>query len=113
MTTTYFATPADFRTWLGENHTNAEFLLVGFYKKGTGQPSMTWPESADEALYFGWIDGVRINCLSPTMLTESVAYHPYFPGFIPVDAWEVGQAYLRAISNPFTGRILKLHKTDS
>jgi NAD(P)-dependent dehydrogenase (short-subunit alcohol dehydrogenase family) len=57
--------------------------------------------------------GVRINCISPTVLTESVAYHPYFPGFIPVDAWEVGQAYLRAISNPFTGRILKLHKTDS
>jgi NAD(P)-dependent dehydrogenase (short-subunit alcohol dehydrogenase family) len=39
--------------------------------------------------------GVRINCISPTVLTESVAYHPYFPGFIPVDAWEVGQAYLR------------------
>src|SRR6202163_4783800 len=57
--------------------------------------------------------GVRINCVSPTVLTESVAYHPYFPGFIPVDAREVGQAYLRAISNPFTGRILKLHKTDS
>jgi NAD(P)-dependent dehydrogenase (short-subunit alcohol dehydrogenase family) len=44
--------------------------------------------------------GVRINCISPTVLTESVAYHPYLPGFIPVDAWEVGQAYLRAISNP-------------
>jgi NAD(P)-dependent dehydrogenase (short-subunit alcohol dehydrogenase family) len=57
--------------------------------------------------------GVRINCISPTVLTESVAYHPYFPGFIPVDAREVGQAYLRAISNPITGRILKLHKTDS
>ena len=57
--------------------------------------------------------GVRINCVSPTVLTESVAYHPYFPGFIPVDAWEVGQAYLRAISTPITGRVLKLHKTDS
>jgi NAD(P)-dependent dehydrogenase (short-subunit alcohol dehydrogenase family) len=57
--------------------------------------------------------GVRINCISPTVLTESVAYHPYFPGFIPVAAWEVGQAYLRAISNPITGRILRLHKTDS
>jgi hypothetical protein len=42
-----------------------------------------------------------------------VNYHPFFPGFIPVDAQEVGQAYVRAISNPFTGRILKLHKTDS
>jgi NAD(P)-dependent dehydrogenase (short-subunit alcohol dehydrogenase family) len=57
--------------------------------------------------------GVRINCISPTVLTESVTYHPFFPGFIPVDAQEVGQAYVRAISNPFTGRILKLHKTDS
>ncbi len=57
--------------------------------------------------------GLRINCVSPTVLTESKAYHPYFPGFIPVDASEVGQAYLRAISNPMTGRILKLHKTNS
>ena len=56
--------------------------------------------------------GIRINCVSPTVLTESTAYHPFFPGFVPVDAWEVGQAYLRAISNPITGRILKLHKTD-
>jgi len=56
--------------------------------------------------------GVRINCISPTVLKESVAYHPFFPGFIPVEAWEVGQAYLRAISNPMTGRILKLHKTN-
>lgn len=55
--------------------------------------------------------GLRINCISPTVLTESKAYHPFFPGFIPVDAWEVGQAYLRAISNPMTGRILKVYKT--
>jgi NAD(P)-dependent dehydrogenase (short-subunit alcohol dehydrogenase family) len=57
--------------------------------------------------------GLRINCISPTVLTESVAYHPYFPGFIPIPAWEVGQAYLRAMSTPITGRILKLHKTNS
>jgi NAD(P)-dependent dehydrogenase (short-subunit alcohol dehydrogenase family) len=56
--------------------------------------------------------GVRINCISPTVLAEAVAYHAYFTGFIPVPAWEVGQAYLRAISTPITGRILKLHKTD-
>jgi NAD(P)-dependent dehydrogenase (short-subunit alcohol dehydrogenase family) len=56
--------------------------------------------------------GVRINCISPTVLTESVAYHAFFPGFIPVAAWEVGQAYLRAMSTPITGRILKLYKTD-
>jgi len=57
--------------------------------------------------------GVRINCISPTVLTESVAYHAYFTGFTPVPAQEVALAYLRAISHPITGRILKLHKTDS
>ena len=56
--------------------------------------------------------GLRINCISPTVLAESVAYHAYFAGFIPVPAWEVGQAYLRAMSTPITGRILKLHKTS-
>jgi uncharacterized protein YdeI (YjbR/CyaY-like superfamily) len=56
---TFFATPAKFRAWLEANHQSAKELLVGFYKKGSGQPSMTWPESVDEALCFGWIDGVR------------------------------------------------------
>jgi len=57
--------------------------------------------------------GVRINCVSPTVLTESVAYHAYFAGFTPVPAREVALAYLRAMVTPMTGRILKLHKTDS
>jgi hypothetical protein len=57
--------------------------------------------------------GVRINCISPTVLSESLAYYDYLPGFTPVPASEVALAYLRAISNPITGRILKLYKTDS
>jgi uncharacterized protein YdeI (YjbR/CyaY-like superfamily) len=56
---TFFATPAKFRAWLEVNHADKTELLVGFYKKGSGHPSMTWPESVDEALCFGWIDGVR------------------------------------------------------
>jgi uncharacterized protein YdeI (YjbR/CyaY-like superfamily) len=59
MTPIYFETPADFKAWLEQNHSQTDFVLVGFYKKGTGKPSMTWPESVDEALCFGWIDGVR------------------------------------------------------
>jgi uncharacterized protein YdeI (YjbR/CyaY-like superfamily) len=55
----FFATPAEFREWLEEHHAEADELLVGFHKVGSGQPSMTWPESVDEALCFGWIDGVR------------------------------------------------------
>jgi uncharacterized protein YdeI (YjbR/CyaY-like superfamily) len=55
----FFATPADFRAWLAANHAKASELLVGFYKVGTGKPSITWPQSVDQALCFGWIDSVR------------------------------------------------------
>ncbi|PYK24811.1 MAG: bacteriocin-protection protein [Verrucomicrobia bacterium] len=55
----FFRTHADFRTWLEKNHTTATELWVGFYKKDSGKPSITWPESVDQALCFGWIDGVR------------------------------------------------------
>lgn len=55
----FFTTPAEFRRWLEANHDNAKELWVGFRKKGSGRPSVTWPESVDEALCFGWIDGVR------------------------------------------------------
>ena len=58
-TPTFFATPADFRAWLEENHERAAELWVGFHKKATGRPSITWPEAVDEALCFGWIDGIR------------------------------------------------------
>ena len=56
---TFFATPADFRRWLEKNHAKARELWVGFHKRSTGRASITWPESVDEALCFGWIDGVR------------------------------------------------------
>jgi len=56
---TFFATPAEFRRWLERNHAKAKELWVGFYKKGTGKPSITWPEAVAEALCYGWIDGVR------------------------------------------------------
>jgi uncharacterized protein YdeI (YjbR/CyaY-like superfamily) len=59
MKPTFFKTPADFRRWLAKHHDSASELLVGFYKKDSGRPSITWPESVDQALCFGWIDGVR------------------------------------------------------
>jgi uncharacterized protein YdeI (YjbR/CyaY-like superfamily) len=59
MTPRFFATPARFRSWLAKHHKTTGELLVGFYKKGSGKPSITWPESVDEALCVGWIDGVR------------------------------------------------------
>ena len=59
MDVTFFESPSAFRTWLEENHNTAQELWVGFHKKSSGKSSITWPESVDEALCFGWIDGVR------------------------------------------------------
>lgn len=56
---TYFKSPDEFRKWLKINHQSGTELWVGYFKKGTGKPSMTWPESVDEALCYGWIDGLR------------------------------------------------------
>jgi uncharacterized protein YdeI (YjbR/CyaY-like superfamily) len=55
----FFPTPADFRTWLEAHHGKLREQLVGFHKKASGKPSITWPESVEVALCFGWIDGVR------------------------------------------------------
>jgi uncharacterized protein YdeI (YjbR/CyaY-like superfamily) len=53
----YFSTPADFRAWLEEHHETASEVWVGYYKKATAKPTMSWSEAVDEALCFGWIDG--------------------------------------------------------
>ena len=55
----FFPTEADFRRWLEANHSTAPELLVGLWKKGSGKPSIDWPQARDQALCFGWIDGVR------------------------------------------------------
>ena len=55
----FFATPAEFCAWLEHHASTATELVVGFHKVGTGVPTMSWPQSVDEALCFGWIDGVR------------------------------------------------------
>ena len=57
----FFSTPAQFRQWLERNHDQKTELLVGFHKKDSGKKSVTYNEALDEALCFGWIDGVRKN----------------------------------------------------
>jgi uncharacterized protein YdeI (YjbR/CyaY-like superfamily) len=54
---TFFSTPAEFRAWLEKHHETESEVWVGYYKKASGKPSMTWSEAVDEALCFGWIDG--------------------------------------------------------
>lgn len=58
-TVIFFETQDQFRAWLEQHHEKQTELIVGYYKVGTGKPSMTWSESVDQALCFGWIDGVR------------------------------------------------------
>jgi uncharacterized protein YdeI (YjbR/CyaY-like superfamily) len=76
----FFPTPADFRAWLEEHHDRRAELLVGFYKVASGRPSITWPESVDEALCFGWIDGVRRSA-------GDVAYTIRFTPRKPTSIW--------------------------
>jgi uncharacterized protein YdeI (YjbR/CyaY-like superfamily) len=55
----YFDSPAALRAWFEANHETADELWIGYYRKATGRPTVTWPETVDEALSFGWIDSVR------------------------------------------------------
>jgi uncharacterized protein YdeI (YjbR/CyaY-like superfamily) len=58
----FFESPGEFRAWLEENHLSEDQLWVGFHKKDSGRPSLTWADSVDQALCFGWIDG-RLNSI--------------------------------------------------
>ena len=61
MTPRFFRTQAAFRAWLERHHRSERELLVGFFHVGSGTPSITYPQARDEALCFGWIDGIRRN----------------------------------------------------
>jgi len=80
MKPVFFTTPAKFRDWLQKYHRNRQELWVGFYKKSSGNLSVTWPESVDEALCFGWIDGVRRNI-------DDVSYTIRFTPRKPRSTW--------------------------
>ena len=56
---TFFTAPAEFRAWLEEHGATTDHLWVGYYKKATNMPSVTWEETVEEALCYGWIDGIR------------------------------------------------------
>jgi uncharacterized protein YdeI (YjbR/CyaY-like superfamily) len=76
----FFATPADFRAWLEKHHQSKQELWVGFYKKDSGKPSLTWPESVDAALCHGWIDGVRHSI-------DAISYRIRFTPRKPTSTW--------------------------
>jgi len=73
----YFRSPADLRAWFEQHHQTAKELWVGYHKKSSGEQSVTWPESVDEALCFGWIDGIR-KSVDETRYT--IRFTPRRPG---------------------------------
>lgn len=79
MQPTFFSNSNDFRKWFEKNHERAKELLVGFYKVTSGRKSITWPESVDEAICFGWIDGVRKSIDSESYC---IRFTPRKPGSI-------------------------------
>jgi len=80
MTPIFFATPTAFRKWLEKNHQKKTELLVGFYKIDSGKPSITWSQSVDQALCFGWIDGVRKSI-------DEISYTIRFTPRKPTSIW--------------------------
>ena len=78
----FFKVPADFHKWLEKNHDKSKELFVGFYKKASGKKSITYPEALEEALCFGWIDGVRKNI-------DEISYVQRFSPRKPKSIWSL------------------------
>jgi uncharacterized protein YdeI (YjbR/CyaY-like superfamily) len=78
--TLFFSTPGQFRAWLEKNHVSELELSVGFHKRDSGKPSITWPESVDVALCYGWIDGVRNSI-------DAISYRIRFTPRKPTSTW--------------------------
>jgi uncharacterized protein YdeI (YjbR/CyaY-like superfamily) len=99
MDPTFFATPAAWRAWLARHHATAAELWVGFYKRGSGRPSITWPESVDQALCYGWIDGVR-RSLGPE--SYAIRFTPRRPGstWSKVNLQRVGELEALGLMQP-------------
>ena len=76
----FFPTPKHFRSWLAKYHDRADNLWVGYYRKDSGRRSITWPESVDEALCYGWIDGIRKK-------VDDVSYKVRFTPRRPKSIW--------------------------
>jgi uncharacterized protein YdeI (YjbR/CyaY-like superfamily) len=95
MTINFFKSSSDFRKWLESNHASARELWVGFHKRSSTKTSITWPESVDQALCFGWIDGVRKSI-------DENSYKIRFSPRKPTSVW----------SNVNIERVLDLTKQD-
>lgn len=80
MDVVFFATTVELRSWFAAHHESATELWVGFYKKATGRPTISWSDAVDQALCFGWIDGIRKRI-------DDASYTNRFTPRKPTSAW--------------------------
>jgi uncharacterized protein YdeI (YjbR/CyaY-like superfamily) len=106
---TFFRTADDFGRWLEEHHATARELLVGFHKVGSGRPGITWPESVDQALRFGWIDGIR---RSVDAGSYSIRFTPRRPGsaWSPINLAKVARLSRAGLMHPAGLAVFKKRK---
>lgn len=106
---TFFRTGDDFGRWLEKNHETARELLVGFHKVGSGRPGITWPESVDQALRFGWIDGIR---RSVDAGSYSIRFTPRRPGssWSPINLAKVARLSRAGLMRPAGLAVFKKRK---
>lgn len=78
----FFTSAAEFRKWLAKNHASAAELWLAFYKTHSGRPSITYPEALDEALCYGWIDGIRKSL-------DEISYTVRFSPRKPTSIWSL------------------------
>ena len=99
MNVLFFPTQMDFRNWLENNHKKENELIVGFYKVDSGKPSMTWSQSVDQALCFGWIDGIR---KSIDKESYCIRFTPRRPGSIwsAVNIKKIGELTKNGMMHP-------------
>ena len=111
MTPVFFPQQSDFRKWLTKNHKKESELVVGFYKVNSGKPSITWSQSVDEALCFGWIDGVRRTIDEDSY---SIRFTPRRPTSIwsAININKVEQLTKQGLMKPAGLAIFKLRKEE-
>jgi uncharacterized protein YdeI (YjbR/CyaY-like superfamily) len=109
MKTVFFKDQSEFRKWLEKNHNKETELFVGYYKVKTGKPSMTWSQSVDEALCYGWIDGIRRTI-------DEESYNIRFTPRRPISNWsavnikKVEELTIKGLMQPAGLEIYKCRK---
>ena len=104
MDATFFKSPAEWRAWLEENHTKESSLLLGFYKKDSGKLNMTYQQSLDVALCFGWIDGVR-GSLNEEAYTMRYSHRKAHSIWSAVNIKRIGELAAAGLVHPYGQKV--------